>query len=233
MPRRISTGLAGGFTLGNVSLAGSSLGTAKLNENLALDADGTGDITTDAQLVLTGGSAASNSSTGDLIVSGGVGVAGNLYVGGTVNLGGGTGFNGTAIGGTSAGIFTTLTTTSLATLSESTDVANEKTSAVGVVTHDFTEGSTWIHSIISGNFTANFTNVPTTNNRVYSLNLVLLQGATPYIPNGVQIDGVIQTIRWAAYGAPTPSANRFEEATFTLVRANSGWTVFGSLSTHG
>jgi hypothetical protein len=168
-----------------------------------------------------------------MIVSGGVGLGGNLYVGGSVNLGGGSGFNGTAIGGTSTGVFTALTTTATSTLAETTEITNAKISSVGIITHDFTEGNTWVHSIISGNFTANFTNVPTTNNRQYTMNLVLLQGATPYLANGVQIDGVTQTIRWAAYGAPTPNANRYEEVTFLLVRVASSWEVFGSLATHG
>jgi len=233
MPRKISTGIAGGFTLGDVSLAGLSLGSAKANQNLILDANGTGDITTDAQIVVTNNTASSSSTTGAVVVSGGVATGGNLYVGGTVNLGGGTGFNSTAIGGTSTAIFTDLETTGTTTLAETTEVTNAKISAVGIITHDFTEGNTWVHSIISGNFTANFTNVPTTNNRQYTMNLVLLQGATPYLANGVQIDGVTQTIRWAAYGAPTAQANRYEEVTFTLIRFGSNWEVFGSLSTHG
>lgn len=234
MPRRISTGTAGGFRLGDVSLVGPSIGSARANQNLVLDANGTGDITTDAQLTLTGGEASTAfNAGGDLQVAGGMGVGGNLYVGGTVNLGGGTGFNDTAIGGTSTAVFTDLTTTSVSTLSETTEITNSKVSSVGIITHDFTEGNTWVHSIISGNFTANFTNVPTTNNRYYTMNLVMLQGATPYLANGVQIGGVTQTIRWAAYGAPTPQANRFEEVTFQLIRVGSSWEVFGSLSTHG
>lgn len=114
-----------------------------------------------------------------------------------------------------------------------TEVLNTKTFVSGTVTHDFSTGAIWYHSSILGNFTANFTNVPTTDNRTIVCTLILQQTATPYIPNAVQIAGVAQTINWLGGTAPTPTANKKEIVSFTLVRKSAAWVVFGSLSSYG
>jgi hypothetical protein len=127
----------------------------------------------------------------------------------------------------------TITVNGLTTLQQSTEVLNVISFASSTVTHNFSTGAIWYHSSISANFTANFTNVPTTTDRAISLVLVLVQGATPYIPNAVQIDGAAQTILWQDNTVPTGNANKRDLASFTLVRTGSTWTVLGSLSTYG
>jgi hypothetical protein len=119
------------------------------------------------------------------------------------------------------------------TLQQTSEVLNTKTTATGTVVHDFLEGAIWVHSSISANFTANFTNVPTTNNRTINVVLVLIQGATARIPNAVQIAGSGQTILWQGGTAPTGNANKRDIVSFTLLRTGSAWTVLGSLSTYG
>jgi hypothetical protein len=64
-----------------------------------------------------------------------------------------------------ATMFTSPTFTGTTTLQQSTELLDTKTSATGTVVHDFSTSAIWYHSSISANFTANFTNVPTTNNR--------------------------------------------------------------------
>jgi hypothetical protein len=130
-------------------------------------------------------------------------------------------------------MFTSPTFTGTTTLQQSTELLNTKTGATGTVTHDFSTGAIWYHSSISANFTANFTNVPTTADRAISVVLILVQGATPYIPNAVQIDGAAQTILWQDNTVPTGNANKRDLTSFTLVRTGSTWTVLGSLSTYG
>jgi len=126
------------------------------------------------------------------------------------------------------------TFTGTVTLQQTTEVLNTKTGATGTVTHDFSTGSIWYHSSISANFTANFTNVPTTNNRTIVCTLVLAQGATAYVPNAVQIAGVAQTIRWlGAAGVPSGNSGQTDIVSFTLIRTGSAWTVLGSLTTFG
>ena len=130
---------------------------------------------------------------------------------------------------------TSPTFTGLMTSQQSTEVYAAKTSATGVVAHDFATGAIWSHASIAANFTANFTNVPTTVNRTIVVSLILLQGATPYIPNAVQIDGVGQTLNWQGGSAPTGGASKKEIVSFTLIRSEVGpaWTVLGSLTSYG
>ena len=122
-----------------------------------------------------------------------------------------------------------------AVLQQTSEVLNTKTSATGPVEHDFETGAIWYHTSISTNFTANFTRVPTTNNRTIVCTLILVQGATARIPTAVQIGGVGQTIKWlGSASAPTGNANKVDIVSFTLVRAGSAWAqVLGSLTSFG
>lgn len=123
--------------------------------------------------------------------------------------------------------------TGLLTTQKTAEVINTKTNATGVVTHDFSSGSIWYHSNISANFTPNFTNVPTTDNRSIVNTLVLSQGAIPYIPTALQIDGVAQTIKWLGSAVPTGEAQTVNIISFVMIRTNNAWTVLGSLSLYG
>lgn len=107
------------------------------------------------------------------------------------------------------------------------------TASTGVVAHNYNTGTVWHHSSISASFTANFTNIPTTNNQVITFVLFLYQGATPYSVSAVQIDGVAQTINWFDSTSPTAVANKREIWSFSLVRVSNAWTVHGSMSSYG
>jgi hypothetical protein len=137
----------------------------------------------------------------------------------------------TVVGG--VGISKGLTVGGLTTLQQSTEVLNTLTSATGIVTHNFSTGSIWYHSSISANFTANFTNVPTTNNRSIVCTLILVQGATARIPSAVQIGGVAQTIKWLGGSAPAGTPTGVDIVSFTLIRSGDAWSqVLGSLSSY-
>ena len=109
----------------------------------------------------------------------------------------------------------------------SDELLQTKTSATGTVSHDLTLGTTFYHTTPSANFTANFTNVSTTNDRVVVAALVITQGATAYVPTAVQIDGASQTIKWAGGTAPTGNPSKTDIVSFSLLRTGSVWTVFG------
>lgn len=130
---------------------------------------------------------------------------------------------------TTAGLFVQ----GLTQLQESSEIVNNISGATGTVEHDISTGSTFYHTSISANFTANFTNAPTTGGRVTTVVLVLVQGSTPRYPNAIQIDGVPQTIKWLGALTPQPIANRVELATFALLRIGTTWTVFGQLTSFG
>jgi hypothetical protein len=141
--------------------------------------------------------------------------------------------HGTMIGVISIQSSTSPSFTGTVTVQQLTEVLNTKTAATGTVTHDLSTGAIFYHSSISANFTANFTNVPTTNNRTVAVALVLSQGATARIPSAVQIAGVAQTILWQGGTLPSGTASRVDVVSFTLIRTGSAWTVIGALTTYG
>jgi len=126
-----------------------------------------------------------------------------------------------------------LTSEGLSTFQQTTELLNTKTGASGTVVHDFSTGAIWYHSSISADFTANFTNVPTTADRAISVVLVLDQGATGYLSNAVEINGVSQTINWVDATVPSGTANQTDVVSFSLIRQNSNWLILGSLNTFG
>lgn len=100
-----------------------------------------------------------------------------------------------------------------------------------IVNYDFSVSSIWYHSTASNNFTANFLNVPTTDNRAITLTLVISQGSTAYMPNVLQIDSVTQSIKWAN-GTASVNANKTDIVGFTLIRSSSSWVqVLGQINT--
>lgn len=108
-----------------------------------------------------------------------------------------------------------------------------KTGATGTVTHDLDTATVFYHTTPAADFTANFTNTPTTNDRAISIALIVIQGSSAYIPSAVQIDGVAQTIQWSGGITPAGSPNQTDVFSFTLFRVSSAWLVIGALSTYG
>jgi len=113
------------------------------------------------------------------------------------------------------------------------------TGSSGTVNHDWSTGSIFIHSNISGNFTTNITNLPTNPLKAYVLTLVLVQGATGYYSNALQIGGSGQAISWINGSTPTPTSNKTEVQTFTLLNRSTSTTpsytgtALGQFSTFG
>jgi hypothetical protein len=134
---------------------------------------------------------------------------------------------------TSVGTLTSLTVSGLVSYGLSADILLTKTGATGTVTHDLSTGAVFYHNTPAANFTANFTNVSTTDNRVLMVTILVNQGATPYVPTAVQIDGVAQTIKWIATIAVTGNASKIDLITFSLVRTGAAWTVLGQSTFYG
>ena len=102
-----------------------------------------------------------------------------------------------------------------------------------VVLFDISQSSTFVHDTATGNFTANFINVPTTNDRTVSAALIIPQGATGYLPTAIHIDGVSQTFVWEDDVVPEPSINSIDVVSFILLRSGGAWTVLASLIKFG
>lgn len=139
-----------------------------------------------------------------------------------------------AVNSNISNIVSDVTMSGTVTLTKTTDVIGTKLDATGVVTHDCSSNTVFYHSSIDGNFTANFTNIPTTNDRAINVILILDQGGIAYIPTAVQIASSAQTIKWlGAAGAPSGNANQVDIVSFSLIRTGNSWTVLGSLTTYG
>ena len=126
----------------------------------------------------------------------------------------------------------TATFSGLTVLQEVTEVINSTPGATAsTVVYDFSTGSNWYHSSINTNYTANFINIPTTDNRVTTVSIVINQGSTAYIPQVVQIGGTTSTIKWAG-GTASGNANQVDIVGFTFIRSGGSWAqVLGQINT--
>jgi hypothetical protein len=236
-----SGGSGATVTVSNAAPTGQASGA------LWLDSD-TGDLAILLSNVWIG--IASTSSSGDIGATGptgasgatgatgtagatGLGATGATGVSGTTGSTGATGTSGN-VGATGAtGTSGNVGATGATGIVSSAESITALTASTGTVAHNYLTGTVWHHSSISASFTANFTNVPTTNNQVITFVLFLYQGATPYAVSAVQIDGAAQTINWFENAAPTAAANKKELWSFSLVRVSNTWTVHGSMSSYG
>jgi hypothetical protein len=233
MPRKLSTGTVGRGVVGSLSIVSTTISSAVPNADVELSPGGTGALLIAAPLLSTNSDNAVSATSGSIQVAGGVSVNGNTYIGGSLTSQ--AGFSGVAIGTTSptTANFTSLTVTGTSTFSEYTETLSTKTGATGTVIHNFNESRIWYHSSIASNFTANITNVPTTDNRLITVTFYLIQGSTGRFVTNLNIDGVAQSIRWSGYSIPRPGTNSIDVQTFTLVRSGSSWIVFSSFSSLG
>lgn len=100
----------------------------------------------------------------------------------------------------------------------------------GTLTINYATGSNVTLSSPASNFTVNLTNVPTDNNKIINVTVVVTQGATGRIPSAFQVDGAAQTVKWVAGITPTATANKIDIFSFTLIRQSSAWTVLAQAS---
>jgi len=157
-----------------------------------------------------------NASTGAVGMSGLLSASGGITSTGTLTQSGGAVFTGTT------------------DIQELRETVVDVTLASNVATLNWTAGNIYyIANAPSASMTFNATNVPTDNSKIMTINVLVTQGSTGYIPTVFQIDGASNTIRWAGGTAPTPtsSAGKIDIFSFTLQRTSGGaWIVYGSSS---
>ncbi len=105
-----------------------------------------------------------------------------------------------------------------------------KQDATGTVEHDCINGHIFYHTSPDANWTANFTNLNIATSYSTSVSIVIVQGGTGYYPNAVQIGGVGQTINWQGNATPTPSTNRTDVVTFSILNNSGTYVVLGQLT---
>lgn len=131
---------------------------------------------------------------------------------------------------TSVGTLTSLNISGFGTFGSTQDKLTTITSASGIVTHNLLNGAIFYHTTPTANFTANFTNVPTTNDFSTVAVLFIQQQATPYLPvasSNIQIDGSNISIKWSGATVPVGTVNGIDMVSFSLIRVDSTWVVLG------
>lgn len=135
---------------------------------------------------------------------------------------------------TSVGTLTGVTIAGLTTLQQTVEVYSTISTASGIVNHDCSAGGIFVHNDPAANWTANFTNVVATSNRVMSVAVLINQGSIPRVPNAVQINGAPQTINWESGVVPTGNANKVDLVNFTFFISDVAvYQVLGNLASFG
>lgn len=128
--------------------------------------------------------------------------------------------------------FSTITERALGSALVTFGATNEKMTqienATGTVTHDTSLSTVFHHKNITDNFQPDFTNVPLTNDRALSPAIILNQGASAYMVNGVFINGDSQTVNWLGGSVPSGTANGVDIVGISLIRDSDTWTVIAS-----
>jgi hypothetical protein len=177
---------------------------------------GSGDLTIATDKLVVNSTTGAITAAGTFTPSGLVTANGGITTSGTLTVTGGAAFSGT---------------TDMQELRES---VVDVTLASNVGTLNWSSGNIfYIATAPTGAMTFNVTNVPTDNSKIMTINVMVTQGSTGYIPTVFQIGGASQTIRWAGGSAPTPtsSANKVDIFSFTMFRTSTGsWIVYGASS---
>ena len=106
--------------------------------------------------------------------------------------------------------------------------------SAGIATFSCTSGNIhYITSTVSGNWTANLTNVGVTSGYCANYTLVIIQGTTAYIPTGLQIGGVSQTINWQGGSQPSGNNSKKDVIAYTVFDDAGTYTVYAQLVTFG
>ena len=188
----------------------------------------------------TSGTSGIDGTSGSSGIDGTSGTSGSSGTSGTSGIDGTSGSSGssgqtptndwTLTGGLTVGGTSSLN--GLTVLQEVSEVINSTPGATAsIVVYDFSTGSNWYHSSATTNYTANFTNVPTDNNRAITTTIIINQGSTAYIPTTLQISGSSQVIKWAG-GTASGTANQVDIVGFTFIRSGGVWAqVLGQINT--
>lgn len=196
----------------------------------------TSGLDTSKQLVISNAYVSTSNVTGAVVVTGGIGTSGNINASGNVVAANLSGTVSTAAQPniTSLGNLTGLTVQGTSNLQQTVATNVPLSGATGVVIHNFASGSIFVHTSPSANWTANFTNVPTTNNRTMIIDVLIFQGASPYIIDTLQVNGVSTPISWLNNSTPTGNANKKDLIRFTLFSTGTtAFTVLAELTTYG
>lgn len=122
-----------------------------------------------------------------------------------------------------------LTVSSTSTLQKIEEKFATLTGAIGNVNHDCNNGHIFYQTAPIANWIANFTNLNLSQEYATTLTVIVSQGATPFIPNIVNIEGAAQTINWQGNTEPTGTANGKDRVEFNVLNDGGTYVVLGEL----
>jgi filamentous hemagglutinin len=213
-----SLSVSGNANVGNIGATNivGTLTTASQTNITSIGTLGSLSVTANANIgnIGTGGliTATGNIQGGNLVTGGMLSVTGNANVG---NI------------GAASGIYTTLSASGNVTAGNVS--VGSGTVTVGTVT----TGANTTAGTMTGNFTFNYTGVPTTTARTITLTLILGQGGTAYVPTTLQVNSAGVTINWAGGITPSGRASKIDVASFFIYNVSGTFTAVGALSSYG
>jgi len=176
-------------------------------------------------------STAGTNALKDLTLSGTANTFGSSSIAGNFTVSGDPTFSGAPVFSGSASFTGTPTFTGGIRVQEMVEDVVDVTLSSNVATLDYSVGNIFFTTNTpSAAMTWNITNAPTTDGRVFTINVLVTQGSTGYIPTLFSINGSAVTMRWAGGTAPTPTSSSGKIDIFTLnfVRRASAYTLLGS-----
>ena len=114
---------------------------------------------------------------------------------------------------------------------ESVELLGTYSATVSTIQYDFASAGVWYQDNLTNNYTADIINIPTIDNRVSKINIIISQGVTAYAPTVLQINGATQSIKWLN-GTYSINASQIDVIEFRLLRTGSDWAqVLGQINT--
>ena len=126
----------------------------------------------------------------------------------------------------------TFTATGLMSVQQSTENITNTGNPGSSTNYDFNSGPTYYNSGMAQNWTANFINVPTTQNKSVLVTLVMNQGATAYYPSVIQVNTTTYAPKWLNGSSYTGNASQWDFLTFAIINIGGTITVLGSYATY-
>ena len=176
-------------------------------------------------------STAGTNALKDLTLSGSSNSFGTSTIAGNYTVTGNPTYSGTPVFSGSPSFTGTPTFTGGVRIQEMVEDVVDVALSSNAATLDYSVGNIFFTtSTPSAAMTFNITNAPTTDGRAFTINVLVTQGATGYVPTTMTINGNAATIKYAAGVTPTATSTngKIDIFSFTIVRRSSAYTVLGS-----
>ena len=105
--------------------------------------------------------------------------------------------------------------------------------AGSIINYNYNMGSIWYQTNLSSDYTANFIGLPSDINKAITSTVFITQGSTPYIANGVMINGLTVSLNWSNNDLPIGTSNNIDIIGYTFINCGGTFSVLAQLSTYG